>query len=107
MRYHLALEAAWDAGGGLACLAAAAVLALGANLQSVVLLALPLVALQAVGLSASYASRGGPAARAGTVPASAPVSALTRNAAKSTTAARRRTESGPPASVAAPRPPRG
>jgi hypothetical protein len=57
LRYHLALEAAWDVGGALACLAAATALAWGASLQLVVLLALPLVALQAVGLRASYAAR--------------------------------------------------
>jgi len=57
LRYHLALEAAWDVGGALACLAAAAALAWGASLQLVVLLALPLVALQAAGLRASYAAR--------------------------------------------------
>jgi hypothetical protein len=57
LRYHLALEAAWDVGGALACLAAAAALAWGASLQFVVLLALPLVALQAAGLRASYAAR--------------------------------------------------
>ena len=57
LRYHLALEAAWDVGGALACLAAAAVLACGARLQFVILLALPLVALQAAGLRASYAAR--------------------------------------------------
>jgi MFS family permease len=57
LRYHLALEAAWDVGGALACIAAAAVLACGASLQFVILLALPLVALQAAGLRASYAAR--------------------------------------------------
>ena len=56
LRYHLALEAAWDVGGGLACLTAAAALALGGSLQFVILLALPLVALQAAGLRASYAA---------------------------------------------------
>jgi hypothetical protein len=54
LRYHLALEAGWDVGAVLACLAAAAVLAFGASLQVVILLALPVVALQAVGLWASY-----------------------------------------------------
>lgn len=57
LRYHLALEAAWDVGGALACLAAAAALAWSASLQLVVVLALPLVALQAAGLRASYAAR--------------------------------------------------
>jgi hypothetical protein len=57
LRYHLALEAAWDVGGALACLAAATALAWGASLQLVILLALPLVALQAAGLRASYAAR--------------------------------------------------
>ncbi len=56
LRYHLALEAGWDVGAVLACLAAAAVLAFGASLQVVILLALPVVALQAVGLRASYAA---------------------------------------------------
>jgi hypothetical protein len=57
LRYHLTLEAAWDVGGAFACLAAATALAWGASLQVVVLLALPLVALQAVGLRASYTAR--------------------------------------------------
>ena len=57
LRYHLALEAAWDVGGVLACLVAAMALSSGASLQFVILLALPLVALQAAGLRASYAAR--------------------------------------------------
>ena len=57
LRFHLALEAAWDVGGVLACLVAAMALSSGASLQFVILLALPLVALQAAGLRASYAAR--------------------------------------------------
>ena len=57
LRYHFALEAAWDVGAVLACFAAAAALTWGASLQFVILLALPPVALQAVGLQASYAAQ--------------------------------------------------
>ena len=57
LRYHLALEAAWDVGGVVTCLVAATALIWSASLQFVILLALPLVALQAVGLRASYATR--------------------------------------------------
>ena len=56
LRYHLALEAAWDAGAILACLAAAAVLSFGASLQLVIVMALPPIALQAWNLRASYAA---------------------------------------------------
>jgi hypothetical protein len=56
LRYHLALEAGWDIGAVLACLAGAAMLSFGASLQVIILLALPVVALQAVGLKASYAA---------------------------------------------------
>jgi hypothetical protein len=60
LRYHLALEAGWDIGAVLACLAGAAVLTLGASLQVVILLALPLTGLQALGLRASYAAQRAP-----------------------------------------------
>ncbi|THD44797.1 MAG: MFS transporter [Bradyrhizobium sp.] len=56
LRYHLALEAGWDGGAILACLAAAAVLSFGASLQLVIVMALPPIALQAWNLRASYAA---------------------------------------------------
>ena len=57
LRYHLALEAGWDIGAVLACLTAAAILTWGASLQVVILLALPMVGLQAVVLRAIYAAQ--------------------------------------------------
>jgi thioesterase domain-containing protein len=47
----------WDVGGSLACLAAAALCAYGVSLQAVVVLGLPMVAVQAFLLDASYAGR--------------------------------------------------
>jgi MFS family permease len=57
LRFHLASEAGWDIGGALACLLAAAFCAYGASLQLIILLALPVVALQAFWLDGSYAAR--------------------------------------------------
>jgi len=57
LRFHFAAEIGWDVGGSLACLAAAAFCAYGLSLQSVIMLALPMVAIQAFLLDASYAER--------------------------------------------------
>jgi len=57
LRFHYAAEIGWDIGGALACLVAAALCAYGASLQAVIVLALPMVALQAFVLDASYAAR--------------------------------------------------
>ena len=56
-RFHFAAEMGWDIGGILGCLAAAALCALGLSLQTPILLALPVVALQALVLDESYAGR--------------------------------------------------
>jgi MFS transporter, DHA1 family, inner membrane transport protein len=63
LRFHFAAEGGWDAGGTAACLLAAAVCAADAPLQAVILLALPMVAVQYWLLIASYARHG--RARAG------------------------------------------
>jgi hypothetical protein len=63
LRFHFAAEGGWDAGGTAACLLAAAVCAADAPLQAVILLALPMVAVQCWLLIASYARHG--RARAG------------------------------------------
>jgi hypothetical protein len=55
-RFHFVCEMGWDVGGALVCLVAAVVCACGLSLQSVILLALPMVVLQAVVLDASYAA---------------------------------------------------
>jgi DHA1 family inner membrane transport protein len=57
LRFHFAAEIGWDIGGSLACLAAAALCAYGASLQAVILLALPMVAVQTFLLDARYAER--------------------------------------------------
>jgi DHA1 family inner membrane transport protein len=57
LRFHYAAEIGWDVGGSLACLAASALCAHGVSLQAVVALALPIVAVQAFLLDASYAER--------------------------------------------------
>jgi DHA1 family inner membrane transport protein len=64
-RFHFAAEGGWDAGGVCACLVGAALCAIAAPLEVNILLALPMVAAQALLLNASYASH----ARAGPVPA--------------------------------------
>jgi hypothetical protein len=56
-RFHFAAEGGWDMGGVLASLVAAAVCAAQLPLQVVILLALPVVALQALVVDASYAGR--------------------------------------------------
>jgi hypothetical protein len=56
-RFHFAAEVGWDVGGAAGCLAAAALCAFGFSLQSVVVLALPMVAFQAFVLQDSYLSR--------------------------------------------------
>ena len=58
LRFHFTAEVGWDLGGALACLVAAAACAGGLPLQIVILLALPMVAIQASILDASYASAG-------------------------------------------------
>jgi hypothetical protein len=57
LRFHFAAEIGWDLGGSLACLTAAAFCAYGFSLQTVIALALPMVAVQAFLLDASYARR--------------------------------------------------
>ena len=57
LRFHFAAEIGWDVGGSLACLAAAALCAYGVSLQAVIVLALPMVAVQVLLLNASYAER--------------------------------------------------
>ncbi|MGB6534812.1 MAG: hypothetical protein WBF58_02500 [Xanthobacteraceae bacterium] len=56
-RFHFAAEVGWDVGGAAGCLAAAALCAFGFSLQSVLVLALPMVAFQAFVLQDSYLSR--------------------------------------------------
>ena len=56
-RFHFAAEMGWDIGGIFACLAASALCAFGVSLQTLILLALPIVALQAFVLDDSYAER--------------------------------------------------
>ena len=55
-RFHFAAEGGWDAGGVCACLVAAAVCAAAFPLEGVILLALPMVAVQALLLGESYAA---------------------------------------------------
>ena len=66
LRFHYVAEIGWDVGGSLACLAAAALCAYGVSLQAVVMLALPMVAVQAFLLDASYAERNSAIALIGT-----------------------------------------
>lgn len=56
-RFHFAAEVGWDIGGALACLTAAALVACGISLQVLVVLALPMVPIQAMVLHRSYAAR--------------------------------------------------
>lgn len=58
-RFHFASEGGWDAGGAAACLVAAAVCAVSLPLELVILLALPMVGVQAWLLEASYAGHEG------------------------------------------------
>jgi len=58
-RFQFAAEGGWDAGGALAGLIAAAFCAVGFPLEAAILLALPMVAVQALLLQRSYASRSG------------------------------------------------
>ncbi len=55
LRFQIAAEGGWDIGGMLAGLGAAGLFAAGAQLQAVVLLALPMVLLQGYLLDVSYA----------------------------------------------------
>ena len=55
-RFHFASEGGWDAGGVCASLVAAAVCAAAFPIEAVILLALPMVAAQAMLLAASYSS---------------------------------------------------
>ena len=55
-RFHFAAEGGWDAGGVCACLVAAAVCAAAFPIEAVILLALPMVAVQALLLGESYAA---------------------------------------------------
>jgi DHA1 family inner membrane transport protein len=61
LRFQFAAEGGWDAGGALAGLIAAAFCALGLPLPAAILLALPMVIVQAMWLDRSYASE--PSAR--------------------------------------------
>ena len=65
-RFHFAAEIGWDVGGALACLAAAALCAYGVSLQAVIVIALPMVAVQAFVLDASYAAGNGVISLVGT-----------------------------------------
>ncbi len=66
LRFHFAAEIGWDVGGSFACLVAAALCAYGLSLQAVIMLALPMVAVQAFLLDASYAERESKIALVGT-----------------------------------------
>jgi hypothetical protein len=55
-RFHFAAEVGWDIGGALACLVAAALCASGFSLQTIIVLAVPMVAFQAFVLEESYAA---------------------------------------------------
>ena len=54
-RFQLAAEAGWDIGGASACIIAAVLCAYGASLREVILIALPMVMLQAYLLEKFYA----------------------------------------------------
>ena len=56
-RFQFVAEAGWDTGGGMACVLAGALCAAGIPLQPIILLALPMVALQSWLLLGSYAQR--------------------------------------------------
>ena len=56
-RFHYAAEVGWDIGGASACLISAALCANGVSLHAVIALALPMVALQALALDATYGAR--------------------------------------------------
>jgi hypothetical protein len=58
LRFQFAAEGGWDVGGTLACLLSAALCAADLLLQSVILLALPMVALQTRLLMVSYGKNG-------------------------------------------------
>jgi hypothetical protein len=58
LRFQFAAEGGWDLGGTLACLLSAALCAADLPLQSVILLALPMVALQTRLLMVSYGKNG-------------------------------------------------
>jgi DHA1 family inner membrane transport protein len=58
LRFQFAAEGGWDAGGSLVCLISAAFCAADLPLQSVILLALPMVAVQTRLLTASYGKNG-------------------------------------------------
>jgi DHA1 family inner membrane transport protein len=57
-RFHFASEGGWDAGGFLAGVVAAAVCGAALPLETVILLGIPMIAVQAILLDASYAARG-------------------------------------------------
>jgi len=60
LRYQFAAEGGWDAGGTLSCLAAAALCAADLPLELAIVLALPMVPVQALLLMRSYGKRLGP-----------------------------------------------
>jgi DHA1 family inner membrane transport protein len=55
-RFQMAAEAGWDIGGALACIIAAALCAYGVSLHAVLLIALPMVVIQAYLLERIYAT---------------------------------------------------
>jgi len=57
-RFQFVAEAGWDIGAATASLLVAGLLATGAPLQPIILLALPMVVVQARILAARYAARG-------------------------------------------------
>jgi len=57
LRFQFAAEGGWDIGALCACLAAAAVLAVGAPLQAVIAIAIPMIPFQGWLLDRSYTSR--------------------------------------------------
>jgi hypothetical protein len=58
LRFQFAAEGCWDVGAALACLAGAAVCVAGLSLQSVILMALPVIAIQTMLLSGRYQAHG-------------------------------------------------
>jgi len=58
LRFQFVAEGYWDVGSALACLAAAVICVAGLPLQAVILLALPVVAVQAAMLNTRYEAHG-------------------------------------------------
>ena len=68
LRFQFAAEACWDIGSVLACLAAAAICLGGVPLQAVILMALPVAAVQTAILNGRYEAHGGRVAASVAVP---------------------------------------